>query len=402
MKILVINSGSSSIKYQLFDMADKTVMASGVLERIGEPDSRLAHHKRNPAGKMEAIVKTDPVADHQEGFRRIRTVLKEVDDIPDAAELSGIGHRVVHGGEDFHEPTIIDQKVIDTIRNLIPLAPLHNPSNLLGIEVTMESAPKVPQVAVFDTAFHQSIPIHAFRYAIPRHLYETYQVRRYGFHGTSHHYVAQQAAKFLNRPLESLSLITLHLGNGASAAAIKSGKSIDTSMGMTPLEGLIMGTRSGDIDPAIIFYLQRKTGLDRDAVESVLNKESGLKGICGVNDMHEIGELAKAGNTQARLAIEMVCYRIKKYIGAYHAVLGRLDTLVFTGGIGENASFIRGGVCLGLSHLGIEVDPGRNNLRSKEAFEIQTESSPVKVLVIPTNEELQIAEETLATIKRNS
>lgn len=402
MKILVINSGSSSIKYQLFDMADKSVMASGVLEQIGEPDSRLAHHKRNPVGETEAIIKTEPVADHQEGFRLISAVLREAGDTLDAAELSGIGHRVVHGGEEFHEPTIINQKVIDTIRNLIPLAPLHNPANLLGIEVTMESAPKVPQVAVFDTAFHQSIPIHAFRYAIPQHLYEAHQVRRYGFHGTSHHYVAQQAAKFLKRPLKSLNLITLHLGNGASAAAIKGGKSIDTSMGMTPLEGLIMGTRSGDIDPAIIFYLGRKTGLGRDAAESILNKESGLKGICGVNDMHEIGELAQAGNPQARLAIEMVCYRIKKYIGAYYAVLGKFDTLVFTGGIGENASFIRVGVCLGLSHLGIEVDPEKNNLRSKEAFEIQTASSPVKVLVIPTNEELQIAEETLATIKRNS
>jgi len=402
MKILVINSGSSSIKYQLFDMADKSVMVSGVLEKVGESDSRLAHHKRNPAGEMEAIIKKVPVADHQEGFRLISAVLQETGDIQDAAELSGIGHRVVHGGEEFHEPTIIDQKVIDTIRNLIPLAPLHNPANLLGIEVTMESAPKVPQVAVFDTAFHQSIPIHAFRYAIPQHLYEAHQVRRYGFHGTSHHYVAQEAAKFLKRPLTSLSLITLHLGNGASAAAIKGGKSIDTSMGMTPLEGLIMGTRSGDIDPAVIFYLGRKIDRGRDAVESILNKESGLKGICGVNDMHEIGELAQAGNPQALLAIEMVCYRIKKYIGAYYTVLGRLDTLVFTGGIGENASFIRAGVCLGLSHLGIEVDPEKNNLRSREAFEIQTASSPVKVLVIPTNEELQIAEETLATIKRDS
>jgi acetate kinase len=402
MKILVINSGSSSIKYQLFDMGQKSVLASGLLEQIGEPESRLAHQTHSAGGGMEETVIEEPIADHQEGFRLITAVLRKAGDIRDAAELSGIGHRVVHGGEEFKAPTIIDQKVIDAIRNLIPLAPLHNPANLLGIEVTMETAPQVPQVAVFDTAFHQSIPVHAFRYAIPQNFYETHQVRRYGFHGTSHHYVARQAAKFLKRPLKSLSLITLHLGNGASAAAIKSGKSIDTSMGMTPLEGLIMGTRSGDIDPAIVFYLGRKTGLDRDAVESVLNNNSGLKGICGVNDMRRIGKLAGAGNPQARLAIEMVCYRIKKYIGAYYAVLGSLDALIFTGGIGENAAFIRAGACLGLSHLGIEVDAEKNNRRSAEAFEIQNTNSPVNVLVIPTNEELQIAEETVATLKRNS
>ena len=401
MKILVINSGSSSIKYQLFDMKDKAVLASGLLEQIGESESRLTHHTRNPKGEMEKIVKTGQVANHRQGFRLIGTVLQKSGAINDTAELSGIGHRVVHGGEKFNEPTLINQKVIDTIRRLIPLAPLHNPANLLGIEVAVESAPAVPQVAVFDTAFHQSIPIYAFRYAIPQDLYEAHRVRRYGFHGTSHFYVIKQAASFLNRPLESLSLITLHLGNGASAAAVKGGRSIDTSMGMTPLEGLIMGTRSGDIDPAIVFYLGRQTGLGRDEVESILNKDSGLKGICGVNDMRKIGELAQAGNARARLAIEMVCYRIKKYIGAYYAVLGQLDALVFTGGIGENASFIRAGACQGLSHMGIELDPDKNNKRSKEAFEIQSEDSPVDVLVIPTNEELEIAEETVATVKRN-
>jgi acetate kinase len=402
MKILVINSGSSSIKYKLFDMTQKAELASGVLERIGEPEGRLVHRTRNASGKIEEIIKIQSVADHQKGFQLIGTVLRKAGDLQDTGELAGIGHRVVHGGEDFQQPTIIDQKVINTIRKLIPLAPLHNPANLLGIEVTMESAPRVPQVAVFDTAFHQSIPSHAFRYAIPQDLYEAHQVRRYGFHGTSHHYVARQAAEFLQRPIQSLSLITLHLGNGASAAAIKGGKSIDTSMGMTPLEGLIMGTRSGDVDPAIIFYLGRKTGLGRDAVESILNKESGLKGICGVNDMREIGKRAQTGNLQAQLAIEMVCYRIKKYIGAYYAVLGRLDALIFTGGIGENAVFIRAGACRGLVHLGIEVDPEKNNRRSKEAFEIQASGSPVKTLVIPTNEELQIAQETFATIEKNS
>jgi acetate kinase len=400
MKILVINSGSSSIKYKLFNMNQKAVLAGGVLEQIAESESRLSHISRMPGGGLKEMIKTEPVADHQEGFRLIGNVLQEAGDIKQTSELTGIGHRVVHGGEQFHEPTIIDRKVIDTIRDLIPLAPLHNPANLLGIEVTMESAPDVPQVAVFDTAFHQSIPMHAFRYAIPQDLYETHQVRRYGFHGTSHHYVAQQAAIYLKQPLKSLSLITLHLGNGASAAAIQSAKSIDTSMGMTPLEGLIMGTRSGDIDPAIIFYLGRKTGLGRDAVESILNKDSGLKGICGVNDMRQVGRLAKSGNPQARLAIEMVCYRIKKYIGAYFAVLGSLDALIFTGGIGENAAFIRAGACLGLSHLGLEVDPHKNERRSEKAFEIQSATSPVKVLVIPTNEELQIAEETFAALRK--
>ncbi len=399
MKILVINSGSSSIKYRLFDMTAKTVLASGVLEQIGEAESRLSHHTRNRKGEIEEIVTADPVADHRQGFQRIEAVLSESGAVQDNKELCGIGHRVVHGGEEFKEPTLIDKKIIDTIRRLIPLAPLHNPANLLGIEVAMQSAPQVPQVAVFDTAFHQSIPVQAFRYAIPQDLYEAHNVRRYGFHGTSHDYVAKQAAKLMQRPLKTLNLISLHLGNGASATAVKGGISIDTSMGMTPLEGLIMGTRCGDIDPAIIFYLKRKTGLARDAVESILNRESGLKGICGVNDMRQIEELARDGNSQAQLAIEMVCYRIKKYIGAYCAVLGRLDALVFTAGIGEKSPLIRAGSCHGLAHLGIEVAPDKNNRRSKGAFEIQTDSSSVKVLVIPTNEELEIAEQTLACIQ---
>ena len=398
MKILVINSGSSSIKYCLFDMTDKTVLASGVMEQIGETQSRLTHHTRNRNGEMEEIAVSEPVADHQVGFQLIGTVMGESGALEDTRELSGIGHRVVHGGEEFKEPTLIDENVIETIRRLSPLAPLHNPANLLGIEVAMQSSPQVPQVAVFDTAFHQSIPIHAFRYAIPQDLYEAHQVRRYGFHGTSHAYVTKQAAKVLGQPLNALNLITLHLGNGASAAAVKGGKSIDTSMGMTPLEGLIMGTRCGDIDPAIIFYLKRKTGLARDAVETILNKDSGLKGICGVNDMRKIEELARSGNSQAQLAIDMVCYRIKKYIGAYYAVLGRLDVLVFTAGIGEKSPLIRAGTCRGLSHLGIEVDPERNNQKSKKAFEIQSRDSTVKILVIPTNEELEIAEQTVTCI----
>jgi acetate kinase len=293
---------------------------------------------------------------------------------------------------------LINKEVIETIERLISLAPLHNPANLLGIQVARKQAPNVPQVAVFDTAFHQSIPVPAFRYAIPQDLYETHHIRRYGFHGTSHYYVAKQAAAILNRELKSLHLISLHLGNGASAAAIKDGRSIDTSMGMTPLEGLIMGTRSGDIDPAIIFYLKRQTGLTRDEVESILNRQSGLKGICGVNDMRRIGELADGGDATARLAVDMYCYRIKKYIGAYCAVLGKLDAIIFTGGIGENAGFIRAGACQGLAHLGIEVDADQNKRRSNNEFEIQSQDSPVRILVIPTNEELEIAEQTVQRI----
>ena len=399
MKVLVINSGSSSIKYQLFDMTARTVLASGVLEQIGEAESRLSHQTRNNQGKLDEIVKTSAVADHQKGFQLIATALSESGAVQDANALFGIGHRVVHGGEEFKQPTRIDKKVIDTIRRLIPLAPLHNPANLLGIEVAMQSAPEVPHIAVFDTAFHQSIPAHAFRYAIPQDLYEAHHVRRYGFHGTSHNYVAKQAANLMDRTLKSLNLITIHLGNGASMAAVKGSRSLDTSMGMTPLEGLIMGTRSGDIDPAIIFYLGRQTGLGRDEVEFLLNKESGLKGICGVNDMREIEKLAEAGNARARLAIEMFCYRIKKYIGAYYAVLGQLDALVFTAGIGENSPLIRARSCQGLSHLGIDVDPKKNDRRSEEAFEIQSRSSQIKILVVPTNEELEIAEQTVACLK---
>jgi len=276
---------------------------------------------------------------------------------------------------------------------------LHNPANLQGIEVALAAAPQVPQVAVFDTAFHQSLPPRAYHYAIPQNLYEDHQVRRYGFHGTSHAYVAKLAARHLDRPLEALNLITLHLGNGASAAAIEKGRSIDTSMGMTPLEGLIMGTRSGDIDPAIIFYLAGQAGCAADEVESILNKQSGLKGICGVNDMREINELAGNGEKPAKLAIDMYCYRIKKYIGAYFAALGRVDALVFTGGIGENAAGIRALCCEGLQRLAIEVDENKNDRRTNEIFEIQSSGTPLKILVIPTNEELEIAEQTMARIK---
>jgi acetate kinase len=398
-KVLVINSGSSSIKYQLFSMSDKTVLARGLLEQIGEPASCLTHYAQSEQGDSTDITRKLPVENHQAGFQVIGEVLTESGAVRDSGELFGIGHRVVHGGESFQEPALIDEKVIRTIRDLIPLAPLHNPANLAGIEVALRFAPHVPQIAVFDTAFHQSMPPQAYRYALPRDLYQDHQVRRYGFHGTSHSYVAKQAARYLERALESLNLITLHLGNGASVTAIAKGKSVDTSMGMTPLEGLIMGTRSGDLDPAIIFYLGRKTGVSSEEIEALLNRRSGLKGVCGVNDMREIARLADEGDASARLAIEMYCYRIKKYIGAYSAVLGRVDAMVFTAGIGENAADIRLRSCTGLAGLGIEVDEHKNNQTTRGIRTIHSDKSSVGILVIPTDEELEIAEQTVEKIK---
>jgi len=318
------------------------------------------------------------------------------------SELSAIGHRVVHGGESFREPTLINAAVVKQIRDIIPLAPLHNPANLMGIEVALQQAPDVPQVAVFDTAFHQSIPAHAYRYALPDLFYIEQHVRRYGFHGTSHGYVAKQAAALLGKPLTSLKLITLHLGNGASAAAIAQGRSVDTSMGMTPLEGLMMGTRCGDMDPAIHFYLSRTTGLGNDEIESLLNTESGLKGICGANDMRAVHRLAEAGDAQARLALEMYCYRIKKYIGAYYAALGGLDAVVFTGGIGENDALVREQCCTGLETLGIVLDTQKNASTRSGAFALHRETSLVSLLVIPTNEELEIARQAVSCIQNAS
>lgn len=398
MKILVLNSGSSSIKYQLFDMRDESVLAAGSVEQIGEPGSHLSHYVRTPLVEMEKTIRTLPIPDHRQGFELISATLRETGALVDTGELRGIGHRVVHGGEQFKEPVRVTPAVLAAIRALIPLAPLHNPANLLGMEVAMETAPSVPQVAVFDTAFHQSIPPHAYRYAIPKKLYETHQVRRYGFHGTSHRYVAKKAAEFLEKPLNTLNLISLHLGNGASAAAIQQGTCIDTSMGFTPLEGLIMGTRCGDLDPAIIFYLARETGLSSGEIEAILNKESGLKGICGVNDMRTIGEMAGSGNAEAQLAVAMYCYRIKKYIGAYQAVIGELDGLIFTGGIGENADFIRAGCCENLAHLGLEMDNEKNIGRREGCFALESVASRVKILVVPTNEELEIAEQTVVCL----
>ena len=397
MNILVINSGSSSIKYRILDVADGTVLTGGSLERIGEPESRLIHHWQDPAGGRQETTRRATVADHAQAFEMIVTVMREsgasAQFAPDA-----IGHRVVHGGERFRAPTLIDAEVVEALRTMSALAPLHNPPNLTGIEVCLAQFPEVPQVAVFDTAFHQTLPAKAFRYAVPDAWYQGHHVRRYGFHGTSHAWVARQAAAWLQQSPESLRLITLHLGNGASAAAIEAGRCIDTSMGFTPLEGLMMGTRSGDIDPAILVYLNRETGIDLEDLDYQLNQESGLKGICGVNDMREAQRLAANGDERARLAIDMYCYRIRKYIGAYYAVLGHLDALVFTAGIGENSPAIRRQSCAGLERFGIRIDDARNAQAAAGVFEIQAKDAPVRVLVVPTNEELEIARQTHACL----
>ena len=362
-KILVINCGSSSIKYQLFDMRERSVLAAGLLEQIGEARSRLTQRTRSRKGEMRATAKAQTVSGHRQGLALIGRVMADTGALGSFTELYGIGHRVVHGGEAFRAPVIIDRGVMEMIRRMAALAPLHNPANLVGIEVAREHAPQVPQVAVFDTAFHQTLPPHAFHYGLPRELYRRHHVRRYGFHGTSHAYVTRQAAVHLRRPPEAVNLITLHLGNGASAAAVRNGRSVDTSMGMTPLEGLIMGTRCGDLDPAIIFYLGRETGQPAGEIEALLNRESGLKGICGVNDMRDILQRAEGGDAAARLAIDMYTYRIRKYIGAYTAVLGRVDALVFTAGIGEHAADIRRRCCRGLAHMGIVLDEDENSRR---------------------------------------
>ena len=379
MKILVINTGSSSIKYQLFDMEDESVISSGIAEKIGEDQGFLTHRRYGEEKRLSRRFK-----DHKEAFQLIRELLIEKD-------ISAVGHRVVHGGEKFTSSVLIDDDVIDAIKENIPLAPLHNPHNLEGIYILRRLFPDIPHVAIFDTAFHQGMPAEAFLYAIPYSLYEKCRIRRYGFHGTSHAYVSEMAAVHMKKPLSKLNLITIHLGNGASITAIKEGKSIDTSMGMTPLEGLVMGTRSGDIDPAIPFFLMDHLKMSPEEVYKILNNESGLKGICGRNDMREILDKRKKGDPYADLAVRIYCYRIKKYIGAYMAILGRCDAIIFTAGIGENSALIRELCLSGLENFGIRIDNKRNIEHWKE---ISTEDSVVRVFVIPTDEELKIARET--------
>jgi len=402
MKILVINTGSSSIKYQLFDMDQKKAVVAGLAEKIGEETSILTHELLDSNGKEKEKVEKKRINDHEQGMERIVSLLidSEWGVIRDKSEIDAVGHRVVHGGEAFKSSTVITSEVISAIEENIPLAPLHNPPNLTGINVARSLFPDAPQVAVFDTAFHQSIPERAYLYAVPYELYEKHRVRRYGFHGTSHEYVAQEGAAYLNRPLQDLNLITVHLGNGASMSAIKKGKCVDTTMGLTPLEGLVMGTRSGDVDPALPFFLSKNLGLSIDEIDDLLNKKSGLKGLCGINDMREIEKKAAAGDQRAAAALDVYTLRIKKYIGAYYAELGNLDAVIFTAGIGENSPKIRRMSCENLEDLGLKLEPEKNNkVKSSRTREISSEDSRVKILVVPTNEEKKIALETENVIK---
>ncbi|MBQ3377638.1 MAG: acetate kinase [Synergistaceae bacterium] len=392
MKILVINCGSSSLKYQLFDMDNESVLAKGLVERIGIEGSQIKHTKTG----MDAVVHITPIPDHKVAIKLVldalldknHGVLKSLD------ELSAVGHRVVHGAEEFATSVKIDAKVMEALKRCIPLAPLHNPANIMGIEAVTEALPNIPQVGVFDTAFHQTMPPHAFIYGVPYKYYEQYKIRRYGFHGTSHKFVSQRAAEMLGQPIEKLKIVTCHLGNGSSITAVDGGKSIDTSMGFTPLAGVLMGTRSGDVDPALLPFIAKAENLNLDEVDALLNKKSGLLGISELSsDLRDVESAAEKGDAHAKLAEEVLTYGVKKFIGAYAAAMGGIDVLVFTAGVGENSASTRAAVCKGLEFLGIKIDPVKNDMRGKE-MDISADGSKVRVLVIPTNEELMIARDT--------
>ncbi|MGW0393581.1 acetate kinase [Streptomyces sp. NPDC003042] len=400
-RVLVLNSGSSSVKYQLLDMADRSRLAVGLVERIGEDGSRLVHEPLTgpgaAGGKRERLSR---IADHEAALKAVAAELAADGLGLDSPELAAVGHRVVHGGTKFTRPTVIDDEVLAEIRSLIPLAPLHNPANVTGIEVARELRGGIPQVAVFDTAFHATVPEYAARYAIDAATADKYSIRRYGFHGTSHAYVSRATAALLGRPVEDVNVIVLHLGNGASASAVRGGVCVETSMGLTPLEGLVMGTRSGDLDPAVVFHLARVGGLSVDEIDSLLNKKSGLLGLCGDNDMREVQRRADEGDEAARLALASYVHRLKKYIGAYTAVLGRVDAVTFTAGVGENASAVREAAVTGLAELGLTLDPEANAVRSSESRLVSAPSSRVAVAVVPTDEELEIASQAYALVTR--
>ncbi len=397
MNILVINAGSSSLKYQLIDMDTSAVLAKGLCERIGIEGSNLKHQ---PLGK-DCVSIVSPMDTHADAITLVIGALvdKYHGVIAGMDEIGAVGHRVVHGGEFFKQSVIIDDAVKKAIDACCELAPLHNPPNLTGIEACEQVMPGVPQVAVFDTAFHQTIPKEAYMYAIPYEYYEKYKIRKYGFHGTSHKYVAQRAAKMLGKPIEKLKLITLHLGNGSSVTAVDHGKSIDTSMGFTPLAGVPMGTRSGDIDPAIVCFLMEKENLSIDQMSDVLNKKSGVIGVSQLSsDFRDLTDAMEKGDEKATLAINMFIYNVRKYIGTYSAIMGGIDAIVFTAGIGENNSSMRSAIVDNLSYKGIKIDPEKNAQRGKE-IDISTDAAKVRMLVIPTNEELMIALETLELVK---
>ena len=396
MKILVLNCGSSSIKYKLFEMESKQVMAQGGVEKIGLPDSFLL--VKLPNGEKVKIEK--PMPEHTVGIQLILNTLvdKEIGCISDLKEINAVGHRVVHGGEKFNQSVIITPEVKEMIIKCAELAPLHNPANLKGIDAIEQTLPGVPQVAVFDTAFHQTMPDYAYMYALPYELYEKYAIRRYGFHGTSHRYVSARVCEFLGVDPKGKKIVTAHIGNGGSCAAVMDGKSVDTSMGLTPVEGLMMGTRVGDLDLGAATYIMDKEGMDTAAFNTLINKKSGLFGVSGVSsDARDIDNAVREGNARANLAREMFIYRVKKYIGAYAAAMNGVDIIVFTGGIGENDDYVREGISTGLTYLGAEFDKEANKVRGEERV-ISTPNSKVTICIIPTDEELMIASDTAALI----
>lgn len=399
MNIFVINSGSSSIKYQLFKMPGEKPLCMGLLERIGLGGSTLTH-KVFKGGEEKVIKKEFSLPDHEAGLKEVARLLtdKETGVINDPEEINVAGHRVVHGGESFAATVVIDEAVKEEIKKLFPLAPLHNPANYMGIQVAEKIFTKAKQVAVFDTAFHQAMPEKAFRYAIPQSFYRDFRIRVYGFHGTSHKFVSERAAEYLKNP--KAKIITIHLGNGCSMAAVNAGKSVDTSMGFGPLSGLVMGTRSGDIDPSVIFHLVDEVGYNMEQVKALLNKQSGMQGLTGFSDMRDILKAIAQGEREAEMAYQMYAYRIKKYIGSYAAVLNGLDAIVFTAGVGENDANIRMRVCSDLGFLGMKLDEEKNNLCSAGVREINADNSPVKILVVPTNEELEIAQQCYELLKK--
>lgn len=390
--VLVINCGSSSLKYQLLDMDREDLLAKGLVERIGLEVGR--HTYKRPG--QDNLVEELPVADHARAIELLLSAVTDADHgvIANIGEIAAVGHRVVHAGEKYAASALITDDVLDALKECIPLAPLHGPPNIMGIKAAQNIMPDIPQVGVFDTAFHQTMNDWAYIYPLPYKYYEEFGIRRYGFHGTSHRYVTYRAAEMLGRAPNECNLITCHLGNGASVCAVKNGRSIDTSMGFTPLEGLVMGTRSGDIDPAIVGYLTKKLGATLDEIDRILNKESGIYGISGISsDLRDVEREYAAGNERARLGLEVYCYHIRKYIGAYAVALGHVDGIVFTAGVGENGSMIREWACRGLEIIGAELDPFENGVRHDEAI-ISKPNSRTKIMVIPTNEELMIARDT--------
>jgi acetate kinase len=393
--VLVVNAGSSSLKYQLVDTDTGTAMAKGSVERIGERSSTATHDTGGGTHTVER-----PIASHREALAVVADAFRDYGPSYEEVGLVAVGHRVVHGGDRFSDPVVVTDEVMGAIEELKPLAPLHNPANLEGIRVAAERFPGVPQVAVFDTAFHHGMPARSYTYAVPKSWRDHHRVRRYGFHGTSFAYVTRRTAEFLGRPMSDLNVVILHLGNGASAAAVAGGRSVDTSMGLTPLEGLVMGTRSGDIDPGLFSFMVR-TGMSADDVDAALNRESGLKGLSGTNDFREVDDLVAANDPDGRLAFDVTAYRLRKYVGAYAAALGRLDALVFTAGIGEHAPRLRAAVGHGLGILGIEIDDEANLAPKSGDRRISSGNSHVAVLVVPTNEELEIARQAADLVTGN-